>query len=108
MNLCKNHFTIRCDSNSTLSALLETFHSYSNYEFKIKDTSDTVLKCLFITSWYPDFDMMEQMVKTYNCWLKNEWQEEGGIEGVWIGYMDKTIHIKKLEWLNMAHETKKV
>jgi hypothetical protein len=106
-NLCRNNLTIKFDHKKGVQSLLNGFYCYSNEQFQIKEITESVLHCVFITTWYPDFDMLEQLVKTHGCWLKNEWQEDGGMQGVWIGYMDQVIHIKKLEWLNLAHTVPK-
>lgn len=102
MSVCKSNLTIKCDTSNILHELLESFYSYTNEQFEIKDISGNILKCVFVTSWYPDFELMEELIRVYGCWLKNEWREDGGMQGVWVGYKDNVVHIKKIEWLDQS------
>ena len=56
MSVCKSNLTIKCDTSNILHELLESFYSYTNEQFEIKDISGNILKCVFVTSWYPDFE----------------------------------------------------
>jgi hypothetical protein len=104
MNRCYNHLTIKCKNPKILQNMLDSFECYSNQQLTIINTTSNNMKCVFITSWYPDFDMLEELVSTHGCWLKNEWREDGGMRGVWVGYKDGTLHIKKLEWLEIPDD----
>ena len=41
------------------------------------------------------------------CWVKNEWYEEGGLAGVWIGSKkEDKLYIKELQWEDITIEGK--
>ena len=52
------------------------------------------------------FEWLKSLLNKYpNCWIKNEWAEEGGTAGVWIGYVkDNENIIKELEWNDICAE----
>ena len=55
--------------------------------------------------WIPDFAWLEGLLDKYpNIWIKNEWNEEGGQEGVWIGTNRGKKDIQRLEWMGMCLE----
>jgi len=59
--------------------------------------------------WNPDFEWLESLILKYpNCWIKNEWSEEGGFAGVWIGHVDNNNEpvIESLTWEDICIEGK--
>ena len=49
-----------------------------------------------------NFDLLEiYIVKYPSIWIKNEWKEEGGKAGVWVGYENV---IKRFEWDDLCLE----
>jgi hypothetical protein len=43
------------------------------------------------------------------CWVKNVWQEEGGLAGVWVGVVDDETGEKKIQemrWNDLCLEQK--
>jgi len=61
------------------------------------------------SAWTPDYEWLESLLKKYpDCWIKNEWSEEGGLAGVWIGFIDKNNEevIKELTWDDICIEGK--
>jgi hypothetical protein len=61
------------------------------------------------SDWNPPYDFLEELLTKYpSCWVKNEWNEEGGFAGVWIGYVttDGEKEITRLEWDDLSIEDK--
>jgi hypothetical protein len=59
------------------------------------------------SAWNPDFEWLESLIHKYpNCWIKNEWSEEGGFAGVWIGRVDNNNEpvIESLTWEDICIE----
>jgi len=56
--------------------------------------------------WQPDFEWLDRLIVQYpSSWIKNEWSEEGGNAGVWIGTMRSgTKVVQRLEWDDMCLE----
>lgn len=62
--------------------------------------------------WAPDFDWLASLLTKYpSCWVKNEWSEEGGMAGVWIGTGASEARrgtgeplIERFEWDDMCIE----
>jgi hypothetical protein len=60
------------------------------------------------SGWNPDFEWLEGLLDKYpSCWVKNEWSEEGGYAGVWVGCVKEGEKIiKRLEWDDLCIEAK--
>uniref|UniRef100_A0A6C0B9M3 YubB ferredoxin-like domain-containing protein n=1 Tax=viral metagenome TaxID=1070528 RepID=A0A6C0B9M3_9ZZZZ len=60
------------------------------------------------SAWNPDYEWLENLLDKYpNCWVKNEWSEEGGLAGVWIGFVKNNEKIiKDLTWDDICLEGK--
>ena len=54
-------------------------------------------------------ELLEHLYSKYsNCWIKNEWSEEGGLAGVWAGGCKggKKEEIRQLVWEDLCMEAK--
>jgi hypothetical protein len=61
------------------------------------------------SAWNPDYEWLESLLDKYpNCWVKNEWCEEGGFAGVWVGFVNNNNEkiIKDLTWDDICIEGK--
>jgi len=64
--------------------------------------------------WNPDYEWLEGLLDKYpNCWIKDEWSEEGGNAGVWVGYNssnnqnnEKEKMIQSFAWDDLCIEGK--
>jgi hypothetical protein len=58
--------------------------------------------------WNPDYEWMESLLQKYpNCWVKNEWSEEAGIAGVWVGFVvNNQPIVRNLAWEDISIEGK--
>ena len=64
------------------------------------------IKCEFISAWTPDFNWLETLLENYpTCWIKNEWKEEGGMAGVWIGRLEFGVkQVTNMSWVDLSLE----
>ena len=119
-NDCFNHITITCEDISKieeLNALIinELQHKSVNEKYVYNDTVNMLTRghrgIIFDlwTAWNPNYEWLESLLDKYpNCWIKNEWWEEGGFAGVWIGYVTTSNEkdIKQLTWNDICLEGK--
>ena len=107
-NECTNYITIKFNLQNDLEDFEKDF--FNNYEggrnkhMNRKGTHGIIIG--IITPWKPDFEWLNKILDTYpKCWIKNDWNEEGGLAGVWVGYYEhgeKVIH--EMEWPDLSIE----
>ena len=117
-NDCWNNLTITCEANP------DVLNSMIDNEFKYKKndeyTEDRFNECVHIVKLskrgflhvkmysknQPDFKWLDSLLDKYpNCWVKNEWNEEGGLAGVWVGsVIDNKKIIKEMDWRDLSIE----
>jgi hypothetical protein len=90
----------------------------SFFENELKDVPESALKMkvrgvkgLIFSLWSPsrpDFKWLESLFKKYpSIWVKNEWSEEGGLAGVWVGTeMYGELKIDQMVWTDLCLEEK--
>lgn len=115
-NDCTNIITIICKNQEILYNFIENElqtiknnNSEYNEIVKILKQGKYGLVFKLLSAWMPDYEFLESLLKKYpEFWIKNEWHEEGGIAGVWIGYTteNNNIDIKKLTWSDLSIEEK--
>jgi hypothetical protein len=102
-NDCWNYITITCEDCEELNNLYinelireegrdyeSEFYYYKNITIEKKCFKG--IKFQQLTAWKPDYEWLESLLTKYpNCWIKNEWNEEGGIAGVWVGSVNNGI-----------------
>jgi len=83
---------------------------FGNYlrgaDVKVKKKWSNGIKFRFISKCNADYEWLESLIDTYpGWWIKNEWWEEGGNAGVWVGHHknDKKT-IKHIEWEDVCIE----
>ena len=104
-NDCWNNITlVSHDNPDELEKLNNEFnHETKTYKFKGKQG----IKFSMWTPHSPDFELLERLYSSYsNCWIKNEWNEEGGLAGVWVGGCigSKKEEIRQLVWEDLCIE----
>jgi hypothetical protein len=122
-NDCWNYITIIC-RNSECSEEITNFvvneldslkdelkdlkNAYSYEEIvTIKKKGRRGIMFRMWSAWKPDYYWLEGLLEKYpNCWIKNEWNEEGGLAGVWIGFMNDNNDkdIQRLTWNDLCIE----
>lgn len=100
-NECTNFITITCKDEEVLNKLvreeLQIFDG-NNYVYKeyvkMKKRGYRGIYFIMYSAWTPDYKWLERLLEKYpDCWVKNEWQEEGGLAGYWIGYFDENEQV---------------
>ena len=118
-NDCWNHITITCENPSVPdelnSLVMNELQHKENDEYIYHETVEMKKRCRrgiifnIWSPWNPDFEWLESLILKYpNCWIKNEWSEEGGFAGVWIGHVDNNNEpvIESLTWEDICIEGK--
>ena len=108
-NDCWNHITITCEREDETGELNSLFMNELQRETiqVVKKTRRGIIFDMW-SAWNPDYEWLETLLYRYpNCWVKNEWSEESGIAGVWVGYMDNNQPIvRNLAWEDISIEGK--
>ena len=105
-NDCSNQITITA-SNDELNKIVDMeFTDVPNWAFEIKARGEGACVLYLWSRWKPDFDRLKSLIEKYpTCWIKDTWQEEAGMAGVWIGTMrNGELEIKEMQWMDMCVE----
>jgi len=109
-NDCENHITITANRGEIDRLIRNEFmvgetDSYLEH-VKVYRRGHEAIELNMWSAWAPDFNWLAGLLTKYpSCWVKNEWHEEGGNAGVWIGYTrDGTETIQRMEWDDMCLE----
>lgn len=105
-NDCWNNITITA-SESDLDALMRTeFIDVPEGAIDILQRGQYGVMIRLWSAWIPNFIWMETLLPTYpSCWVKNEWREEGGTAGVWVGTLVEGRRvIQSMEWKDLSVE----
>jgi hypothetical protein len=105
-----------CWNDMTITGFESDITSF--FENELKDVPESALKMkvrgvkgLIFSLWSPsrpDFKWLESLFKKYpSIWVKNEWSEEGGLAGVWVGTeMYGELKIDQMVWTDLCLEEK--
>ena len=104
-NDCWNHLTITANVPD-LYNIMHGFKDIPEGAIKIFEQGKEGVYMKLWSRWSPDFDMLEGLLSKYpSCWIKNEWSEEGGKAGVWVGSLRSgEKQVSRLEWDDMCVE----
>jgi hypothetical protein len=115
-NDCWNNITITCEVLEELNNLFineltrEEGRDYSSEFYYYKNISiykkcSNGIKFQQLTAWKPDYEWLQSVSTKYpNCWIKNEWSDEGGTAGVWVGSIKNGI--QSISWEDLCIEQK--
>jgi hypothetical protein len=117
-NDCWNKLTITCEKSAEeLNELVANEIQYKKndeYNESVHNEHVRIIKrgnrgiCVdMYTKWRPNFKWLSGLLDKYpNCWVKNEWYEEGGMAGVWVGFIgeDNEKQIKEMHWRDLCIE----
>lgn len=104
-NDCWNHMTITATADELATLIRTEFANVPDWALLIKHRGAEGVVLNLWSRWHPDFEWLEKLTVTYpSCWVKNEWSEEGGMAGVWVGSQERGI--QRLEWQDMCIEEK--
>ena len=107
-NECRNHLTIVCeDSVEQLNQMYKHEFDVFKYDTSFGVKTKKGLMVNISTAWRP-IDLTILLNKYDKCWIKNEWEEEGGTAGVYVGgYLHgRKVETKSLEWNDLTKEGK--
>ena len=107
-NDCWNYITINSKDSNELNTLLQTEIKEHHQATIVKKGKNGIIIRLW-SPWTPHFNWFSELLDDYpGCWIKNEWDEEGGTAGVWVGFVDENNekNIKSLEWQDLCLEEK--
>jgi hypothetical protein len=115
-NDCCNYITITCEDGVLLDTLVknELQHLESDGTYVYNNNVNMLTKGrrgIIFDIWSPNnpnFEWLQGLLSKYpNCWIKNEWIEEGGFAGVWVGcYRVGKIIIRELTWNDLSLEAR--
>jgi hypothetical protein len=116
---CLNKMTIVCINEDIIGELnkliMNELQYKKNNQYVYNNTINIIKKGKrgiefnLWSQWSPDFEWLKSLIHKYpNCWIKNEWNCDSGLAGVWLGYNDtnKNIIIKNKSWDNLSAEDK--
>ena len=113
-NDCTNIITIICKNKDTLNLFIETelevirLHNDEHNEFiKILKKGNFGVVFRLWTPWNPDYDWLKNTLELHpEFWIKNEWHEEAGMAGVWVGYTTENdeLSIESFIWKDLSIE----
>jgi len=100
-NSCSNQITITSSSEAEIRNIFEELKS--NFQnVTVKQDCKLGIRVDFETSWKPDFQFLESLIKKYPlCFIKNEWLSEDGLSGIWVR---KDNDISSIEWMDLSLE----
>ena len=105
-NDCWNTLTIEADETEFDTLIQTEFKDIPAEFFKIHQRGVRAVILSVWSAWFPDFEWLERLIVKYpSSWVKNEWIEEGGTAGVWVGKIHNNIRqVKSMEWDDMSVE----
>jgi hypothetical protein len=103
-NECKNTVTITCDDEHELNALFEN-EVKNIYKVDMEKHCKNGIVFLYVTKYEADYKWLESLINKYkNVWVKNEWIEEGGNAGIWVG--SGVNGVQSMAWKDLSIEAK--
>ena len=116
-NMCSNLITITFKNEEVLDELVKNeLQIYDGNKYIYSETVNMIKRgCLGIifevnTSHIPPYEWLVSLLENYpDCWVKNEWYEEGGIAGIWIGFINIDNNeplIQDFSWNDLSIEAK--
>ncbi len=66
----------------------------------ISEEINNMLQVDYTTSNLPNYSFLSNLLKEFPMlWIKNQWYQDGGISGIWIGqFVDEEEYIKEHLW----------
>lgn len=104
-NDCWNYMTFICEKNEKESKELELLFNREFEEKKIPERGLIIhykgcngIQLSVWSAWGADYEWLNELLKKYpNCWIKNQWYEEGGGSGLFVGGFLNGIKQKTIE-----------
>jgi hypothetical protein len=80
---------------------------WDRFDYKLKHLGQAGLELQFTTAWAPPTEFFKSLLEKYpDIWLKCDWNEEGGMAGIFLGYTNekKAVEIHEMEWQDWCME----
>jgi uncharacterized membrane protein YfhO len=112
-NDCYNYITIRSKNKEEILKVIEflklnDLYEFTDYNIKYKIKKENIIEFRWGSKWRPNYEILEEIVTTYKgCVLKNIWEEEGGVNGIFLCEYDTEtdeLRTQKFCWLDMCIE----
>ena len=88
-NDCWNVFTVKAENAQIRTILTQEFTNVPRWAFRLFEVGEETINFKIWSRWSPDKDLMDRLFNSYEgIWIKNEWNEEGGLAGVIVGTKD--------------------
>ena len=95
-NDCWNNITIKATNEQIRTILTSEFTNVPAWAFTLFQVGQEVLYFKLWSRWSPDRDFMDKLLNTYaGIWIKNVWDEEGGVAGVIVGTKG---YLRSFDW----------
>ncbi len=106
-NECRNHLTIVSEDADQINQMYKHEFDVFKYDTSFNVKTNKGLMVNLTTAWRP-IDLTILLDKYDKCWIKNEWIEEGGTAGVYVGgYLNGSkVETKSLEWIDLTIEAR--
>ena len=101
---CVNYFVLTCHDATEFREFIdqELGDDRGDEGITVVQRGAKGIKFNQVTIGAPDFAWLHSLITNYpNCWIKNEWIEEGGMAGVWVGSVNG---IRSLTWEDLSLE----
>ena len=118
-NDCWNHITIVCKNKKYADQITDIVYNELKHEEGDKYVYNKNVNMIrrgtrglefkVWSAWRPHFEWLNVLLDRYpNCWVKNEWWEEGGLAGVCIGYIadNGEKKVENFEWEDLSIDCK--
>lgn len=108
-NDCHNHITIRFQTENELHDFVNDYleHYDSAWDKRVVSKGSRGIVIHHVSAWQPDFDWLRGTLESHpKCWIKNEWIEESGIAGVWVGQYSVAGSpvVDEMKWIDLSIE----
>ena len=97
-NDCWNKLHIAAEEDVITTMYNNEFSDINKESSKVEKYSRGLIIKMW-SPWEPDYLWLETLIDKYECNIKNEWNEEGGYSGVWLGSKkNNEKNVTKLMW----------
>ena len=109
-----NYITVISNDQDELITLIHNEFMYKNDKYKLLfhkhiellERGEMGIKIKFRSDSNPDFILSKMIHKYKSCWIKNRWNKEDGINGIWIGQMaEDGPKIINYYWSELSFDT---
>jgi hypothetical protein len=104
-NECVNYITIKFKSqNERQDFEMDFMNNHRGLNKKIIKKGSTGIIVRFNVPSEPDIEFLQCILQKHpDCWIRNDWNNESGIAGVWVGYWEGEAKvIDEMKWNDLS------